>query len=115
MIHELAHALLHSEEVPRPKEVAEVEVESVAFVVCDAIGLDTGDYSFPYVARWAEGSSEIVKETAEGTISCAKGILTALEAASEPTAPRKMKAALCRTPRPHKTARQDGIHPVEES
>ena len=51
LIHELGHALLHSDELPRSKEVAEVEVESVAFIVCDAIGLDSGDYSFDYVAR----------------------------------------------------------------
>jgi IrrE N-terminal-like domain len=55
LIHELGHALLHSEELPRAKETAEGEVESVAYIVCDAIGLDSGDYSFAYVARWAEG------------------------------------------------------------
>ena len=55
LIHELGHALLHGEELPRSKEVAEVEVESVAYIVCDAIGLDSGDYSFAYVARWADG------------------------------------------------------------
>jgi hypothetical protein len=43
--------LLHSDEVPRSKEVAEVEVESVAYIVCDALGLDTSDYRFAYVAR----------------------------------------------------------------
>ena len=63
LIHELGHALLHSDEPPRCKEVAEVEVESVAFIVCDAIGLDSGDYSFAYVARWAEGSTDLLKET----------------------------------------------------
>jgi antirestriction protein ArdC len=76
LIHELAHALLHSEELPRSKEVAEVEVESVAYIVCDALGLDSGAYSFPYVTRWAEGSSDLVKQTAER----AKEILVALEA-----------------------------------
>jgi hypothetical protein len=60
-------------------EVAEVEVESVAYIVCDAIGLDSGDYSFAYVARWAEGSTDLLKETGERVIACAKSILTALE------------------------------------
>jgi hypothetical protein len=77
--HELGHALLHSDELPRSKEVAEVEVESVAYIVCDAIGLDSGDYSFAYVARWAEGSTDLLKETGERVIACAKSILTALE------------------------------------
>lgn len=54
------------------------------YIVCDALGLGSGDYSFPYVTRWAEGSSELVKETAERAISCAKEILTALEAPGAP-------------------------------
>lgn len=75
LIHELGHALLHAEGPIASREVAEVEVESVAYVVCDALGLDAGDYSFPYVTRWAEGSTDLVKETAERAISCAKQIL----------------------------------------
>lgn len=47
-------------------------MESVAFIVCDALGLDSGCYSFPYVARWADGSQELVKETAERLITYAK-------------------------------------------
>jgi hypothetical protein len=65
LIHELGHALLHSDELPASKEVAEVEVESVAYIVCDAIGLDSGDYSFAYVARWAEGSTDLLRETGD--------------------------------------------------
>jgi hypothetical protein len=83
LIHELGHALLHSEGLVGSREVAEVEVESVAYIVCDALGLDSGDYSFPYVTRWAEGSEELVKETAERVIGCAKKILASLE--EEPT------------------------------
>ena len=78
-MHELAHALLHGDEVFRPREIQEVEVESVAYIVCDAIGLDTSDYSFAYVARWSEGSTDVLKETGERVISCAKQILAALE------------------------------------
>ena len=79
LIHELGHALLHSDDLPRSKEIADVEVESVAYIVCDAIGLDSGDYSFAYVARWAEGSNELVRQTAERAIGCAKAILEGLE------------------------------------
>ncbi len=79
LIHELGHALLHSEGPVATREVAEVEVESVAFIVCDALGLDSGDYSFPYVTRWAGGSTDVVKDTAERAIGCAKQILQGLE------------------------------------
>jgi hypothetical protein len=79
LIHELGHALLHCDEVPRSKEVAEVEVESVAYIVCDAVGLDSGDYSFAYIARWAEGSADLLKETGERVIACARRILEGFE------------------------------------
>jgi antirestriction protein ArdC len=82
LIHELGHALLHGEGRVASREIAEVEVESVAFIVCDALGLDSADYSFPYVTRWAEGSTDLVKETAERTIGCAKQILGGLEVRS---------------------------------
>jgi antirestriction protein ArdC len=83
LIHELGHALLHSEELPRSKEVAEVEVESVAYIVCDAVGLDSGDYSFAYLARWADGSTDLLKETGEKVIACAKQILVNLESPAD--------------------------------
>jgi hypothetical protein len=50
----------------------------VAYIVCDAIGVDSGDYSFAYVARWAEGSTDLVKETGERVIACARDVLGAL-------------------------------------
>jgi len=56
-----------------------VEVESVAYVVCHALGLDRGDYSFAYVTRWSEGSTDLLRETAERSIGCAKQILGRLE------------------------------------
>lgn len=48
--------------------MAEAEVESVVYIMCDALGLNSGEYSFPYVARWAEGSDDLVRETAERAI-----------------------------------------------
>jgi hypothetical protein len=36
------HALLHGEGPVASREVAEVEVESVAYIVCDALGIDRG-------------------------------------------------------------------------
>ncbi|MFX4303649.1 ArdC-like ssDNA-binding domain-containing protein [Alicyclobacillus tolerans] len=54
LIHEWAHGLLH---VPSEEKVVtkirELEAESVAFVVADALGLDTSSYSFGYIAHWS--------------------------------------------------------------
>ena len=78
LVHELGHALLHADCPPKTAAIAEVEVESVAYSVCDALGLDTGDYSFAYVARWAGGESALIKDTAQRVVRCASGILQAL-------------------------------------
>jgi hypothetical protein len=51
----------------------------VAFVVLDALGLASDDYSFPYVARWANGDVEILRQTAERVVSCASRILGGLQ------------------------------------
>lgn len=82
LVHELGHALLHEDEVGRSREIQEVEVESLAFVVLDALGLQSDDYSFPYVARWANGDVDLVKQSAERVVSCARTILAGLGASS---------------------------------
>ena len=79
LVHELAHALLHGDGVSRTREIEEVEVESVAYVVCGALGLDTGDYSFAYVARWSRGVAQLITATAERVIDCSRQILNSLE------------------------------------
>jgi antirestriction protein ArdC len=58
LAHELAHALLHEDVEDRA--LAELEAESTAYVVCRGIGLDTGDYSFGYVATWAGGGPQAI-------------------------------------------------------
>lgn len=58
LAHELGHVLLHTQQDAGPGRVSctglrEVEAESVAHLVLAAHHLDTGAYSFPYVAAWA--------------------------------------------------------------
>lgn len=61
LIHEVAHATMHKNfDKNKTKETREVEAESVAFVVSNHLGIDSGDYSFGYVASWSSG-----KELAE--------------------------------------------------
>lgn len=43
--------------------------------MCDALGLETSDYSFPYVAAWSNGDVEKIKETGGRVTSCAREIL----------------------------------------
>lgn len=58
LAHELAHAVLHHRVDDRGR--AELEAESTAYVVCRALGIDSGGYSFGYVASWAGGGEPAV-------------------------------------------------------
>lgn len=82
LAHELAHAMLHEDF--KDRALAELEAESVAFVVCAAIGIDSGDYSFGYVTGWAGGGDEAIAGIrAAGTRiqRTASDIITRLETA----------------------------------
>lgn len=60
-IHEITHADLHTPDLRRTagrtidRATEEVEAESIAFILCAHYDIDTGDYSFPYLAHWSSG------------------------------------------------------------
>ena len=62
LIHEITHSRLHNsqkrKEQTKNMGTMEVEAESTAFVVTTALshfGMDTSEYSFPYIASWSAG------------------------------------------------------------
>jgi hypothetical protein len=59
LAHELAHALLHSE-LTAERGLMELEAESVAFVVCDALGIASDDWTFGYVMGWSGGGEAAI-------------------------------------------------------
>ena len=82
IFHEMAHSDLHNleklQEAPLKRSTAELQAESVAFVVASHYGLDTSEYSFGYLATWSqdpEGLSDleaqikIVQKEADSLIS----------------------------------------------
>jgi antirestriction protein ArdC len=58
LVHEIAHALLHEGQTDRP--LAELEAESIAYVVCRGLDIQTDAYSFGYVAAWAGGGDAAI-------------------------------------------------------
>lgn len=60
-LHEGAHALLHSNDETSALSIRattnerEMQAESVAFMAASKLGLDTSEYSFPYIATWSDG------------------------------------------------------------
>ncbi len=78
LVHEIAHALgVGYSEYGRRR--AEVLVDTVTFVVCGSVGLDTSGSSVPYVAGWGEsGELEAIRGFAEKIDTLARRIEDAL-------------------------------------
>jgi antirestriction protein ArdC len=91
LCHELGHVLLHD---PRGADgrvdmaaamavtrgVKEVEAESVAFLIGAAHGMDTSDYSLPYITTWASRGEGLatVRQTGTRVIATARRVLDEL-------------------------------------
>ena len=84
LAHEVAHELLHRD--ARRKQttttIRETEAEAVAFVVCQAIGLDTGTASADYIQLW-QGDKATLSQSLQFIQSTAIQILTAIGAAED--------------------------------
>lgn len=82
MIHEIAHSIVHSEEnlnqlkkkenVEFSKNEKEVQAESIAYIVSSHLGIDTSDYSFPYVATWGLSTEPNNLENVKQNLKCIK-------------------------------------------
>jgi hypothetical protein len=76
LVHEIAHEMLHRGErrTLTSKQVRETEAEAVAFVVCQAIGLETGTASQDYIHLW-QGNAKLLRESLEAVQQTAGTIL----------------------------------------
>lgn len=66
-IHELAHFLAGHQEERRKeltREARELEAESAAYIVGAALGIDFSEYSFGYLASWAQDMAAEVRQKA---------------------------------------------------
>jgi antirestriction protein ArdC len=86
LCHETAHSLLHNSDEGDSRATKEVEAESVAFVVCHALGIDSAEYSLGYVAHWANGDMKLVQDVAVRVQKTAKIIVALFEVKSEENA-----------------------------
>lgn len=81
LIHEIAHAMLHTkeqlQECKKDRKQKELEAESVAYIVCEHYGFDSEDYSFPYIVGWVgTGFQDILKESMSTIQKTADEIIT---------------------------------------
>ena len=87
LAHEVAHELMHRDErrASTSKRSRETEAEAVAFVVCQAIGLEIGSAAQDYIQLY-EGDANLLSESLEYIQHTATRILNAI-GAEETSAP----------------------------
>lgn len=79
LIHELTHSLYDDFDYSKDRDLSEVFVESVAFIVADHFGLDTSKCSFNYIAKWASGEPKTVIDLGNKIQKCANQFIEKLE------------------------------------
>jgi len=79
LAHELAHELLHrgDRRVSTSRRIRETEAEATAFVVCHAIGLETGSAACDYIRLW-NGDAQLLTESLGYVRQAASKMLTSL-------------------------------------
>jgi antirestriction protein ArdC len=81
LTHELGHIEAdheHRHDVSRAQR--ETEADSIAYVVCSALGFDVTEKATFYVAQWSNGDVEVLEAAVEVIHRAARRILTRLEA-----------------------------------
>jgi antirestriction protein ArdC len=78
LAHELAHELLHrgDRRGTTSRRIREIEAEATAFVVCHAIGLETGSAASDYIQLW-NGDAKLLTESLGHVRQAASQMLTA--------------------------------------
>jgi N-terminal domain of anti-restriction factor ArdC/IrrE N-terminal-like domain len=79
LAHELAHELLHrgDRRSSTSRQIRETEAEAAAFVVCSAIGLETGSAASDYIQLW-NGDAHLLTESLGYIRNAASKMLAAL-------------------------------------
>ncbi len=72
LAHELGHVILHAEaQGDGDRGLKELEAEGVAYVVLKSAGIDSGDFSFGYIAVFSGGKcSDEIHEKVEASWPC---------------------------------------------
>ena len=86
LLHEVSHATYHTRDKadsdhPVDRRHKETEAESIAFCVGSALSIvDSGDYTFPYLASWASGKdTKELKDSLERIRSASDEMITAID------------------------------------
>lgn len=78
LIHEYVHSSFHKC-TDKTTDQKEIEAESIAYVVCNYFGLDTHEYSFGYIASYANKDIEELKAILNNIQTFANDLIKQLE------------------------------------
>lgn len=106
-LHEMAHAELHHADNPQKENLtrstAELQAESVAYVVSSYYGIDTSEYSFNYLSGWSadketladlEAQLDIVQQEAKSLMVRMDQVLEQLRLSQEKQTKRSFEQKL---------------------
>lgn len=79
LLHELAHCLYDDFDYKTNKDLSEVFVESIAYIVVDHFGLDTSMCSFNYITQYANGDPKVVIDLGTKIQKCANQFIDSIE------------------------------------
>jgi hypothetical protein len=119
LAHEIGHEALHPDIPTRiflPKKVKETEAEAVAFVICQAMGLDTSTISQDYILLH-QGGVELLTASLERIREASSMILSGLEktGTGKKTTADKKKTTPKVSPTPREEAKQETEEPKYET
>jgi antirestriction protein ArdC len=82
LAHELGHELIHYDKHGCSRTARETEAEAVAFIVCEAAGIDSRGASTDYIQMW-NGEAETLLASLERVRNAATAIIKCLDVAKE--------------------------------
>lgn len=79
LLHEIAHSLYDDFDYSTNRDLSEVFVESIAYIVADYFGFDTSSCSFNYIIKWANGDTKTVIDLGNKIQKCANEFIDSIE------------------------------------
>ena len=79
LLHEIAHSLYDDFDYSKDRDLSEIFVESIAYIVANHFGLDTSICSFNYIIKWAKGETQTVIDLGSKIQKCSNKFIDLLE------------------------------------
>lgn len=79
LLHEIAHSLYDDFDYKQNKNLSEIFVESIAYIVADNFGLNTSLCSFNYIAQYTSGDTKEILALGSKIQKCANDFIREIE------------------------------------